>query len=442
MKINLLLICLITCYSYSQEILSLEKAIEYGIMNSNDIAIVKNDASIIKNNNHIGNAGLLPNIAITSGYNTSITSDKSELNDSIPDGFSSFISEDILNSANSKTINMSASIGLTYRLFSGFRGMYTLSKFKQQNIIADENIRYQVELKIIEIVNQYYDLLNKKNIHDIFKKSYDISLDRYNQAQSQYELGSLSTKDMLNIEVLLNEDKIRLDESFINMNSSKLNLALTIGKSEKSFSINQEFNFNNNMNIEDLLSKMNTNNSSILIADLNYQIAQNEIKLAKSSFLPTVNLVSSYGYNNINFGSGLYDSQQDFGFRGGVNIEIPLFSSNMRRKNLQNAKINLDSRSHALDEMKSTIKTSLLNAYYSYQDGLSSLQLMEKNLDTAEKNYNINKELYEVGQLSNLEYREAQLQLEQIRINYSVKLSTTKMQEYIIYQLSGQLKRN
>ena len=67
---------------------------------------------------------------------------------------------------------------------------------------------------------------------------------------------------------------------------------------------------------------------------------------------------------------------------------------------------------------------------------------MEKNLDTAEKNYNISKELYEVGQLSNLEYREAQLQLEQIRINYSVKLSTTKIQEYIIYQLSGQLKSN
>ena len=45
-----------------------------------------------------------------------------------------------------------------------------------------------------------------------------------------------------------------------------------------------------------------------------------------------------------------------------------------------------------------------------------------------------------MGQLGNIEYREAQLQLDQIRINYSVKLSTTKIQEYIIYQLSGQLK--
>ena len=144
MKINLLLFFLITCYSYSQEIISLEKAIEYGIMNSNDIAIVKNDGKIIKNNNHVGNAGLLPNIAITSGYNTSITSDNSKLNDSIPDSFSSFFPEEVLNSDNSKTISASASIGLSYSIFNGFKGIYTLSNFKQQNIIADENIRYQV----------------------------------------------------------------------------------------------------------------------------------------------------------------------------------------------------------------------------------------------------------------------------------------------------------
>ena len=44
-----------------------KQAIEYGISNSHDIAIVKNDASIIKNNNHLGAAGMLPNITISSG---------------------------------------------------------------------------------------------------------------------------------------------------------------------------------------------------------------------------------------------------------------------------------------------------------------------------------------------------------------------------------------
>ena len=75
MKKYLILIFSISFYSFSQdkEELSLEKAIEYGIVNSHGIAIVENDASIIKNSNHLGAAGVLPNISISSGYNTSLS---------------------------------------------------------------------------------------------------------------------------------------------------------------------------------------------------------------------------------------------------------------------------------------------------------------------------------------------------------------------------------
>ena len=75
-KYIVLLIC-VSLYSFSQENerLTLEKAIEYGISNSHDIAIVQNEASIIKNSNHLGSAGMLPSISISSGYNGSYTND-------------------------------------------------------------------------------------------------------------------------------------------------------------------------------------------------------------------------------------------------------------------------------------------------------------------------------------------------------------------------------
>tara|TARA_B100000427_G_scaffold106261_1_gene88180 strand:+ start:162 stop:1511 length:1350 start_codon:yes stop_codon:yes gene_type:complete len=447
MKKYLILIFLISFYSFSQdkEELSLEKAIEYGIINSHDIAIVQNDANIIKNSNHLGASGMLPSISISSGYNGSYTNDNidwifegQDVDDA--NGFSSMFSDVDIGGEKNKSLNISQSISLSYRLFNGFSGIYTLSKFDKQNTIADENIRYQIESKILEIVNQYYDLLNKNNIYTTFKTTHAISLDRYSQALEKYNFGSISKRELLNIEVVLNEDKIKMDEAFINAQSSKLNLALIIGIEASSFSISQDFNFNQNMAIKDLLSQMNNNNSSILMAELNYKVAQDELKISKSSFLPTVNLVSSYAYNYNKTGSGLFSKQEDRGLRGGISVEIPLFSGNMRRKNLQNAKINLDSRFHYLENIKNTIKTALLNAYYSYEDGLNSLELMKKNVATAEKNYAMSKELYEMGQLSNIEYRESQIQLDQIRINYSVKLSATKIQEYVIYQLSGQLK--
>lgn len=437
------------CISYSaftQEELTLEQAIEYGISNSHDIAIVKNDASIIKNNNHLGAAGMLPNITVSSGYNGSANTLNDfklnpfyQFNDGSEDMDSDFSFED-MKGTQVESSSLTTSIGLNYRLFNGFNGIYTLHKFKTQNIIADETIRYQIESKIIEIVNQYYDLLNKKNIHETFETTYNISLDRYTQALEKYNFGSISKRDLLNIEVVLNEDKIKMDEAFINRKSSKLNLALLIGVSESSFLINHSFNFNTELNIDELVQKTNSNNTSILIAELNYKVAKDELKISKGSYLPKIDFFTSYDYTNTKNEISQFSEISNNGFIGGLNIEIPIFTSNMRKKNMQNAKINIDSKSHYLENVKNTIKTALLNSYYSYMDGLSSLELMKQNLSTAERNYQISKELYEMGQLSNIEYRESQLQLDQIRINYSVKLSTTKIQEYIIYQLSGQLK--
>ena len=63
------LVFFISFYSFSQEILTLEKAIQYTLENSNDIKIAKNQVKINDNNTSLATAGLLPNIIINSGYN-------------------------------------------------------------------------------------------------------------------------------------------------------------------------------------------------------------------------------------------------------------------------------------------------------------------------------------------------------------------------------------
>ena len=437
MKYFVILIIFFTNFTFSQEVLTLEKAIEYGLTNSHDIAIVKNDAEIIKNINHIGAAGVLPNITISSGYNGAINN--SELD------FNSFLSfgEDMgssIDATQAKSVNISSSIGLSYKLFNGFSGIYTLSKFEKQNNIADENTRYQIELKILDIIRQYYDMLNRKHIYNTFKVSHQISLERYNQALERHNLGAISKINLLNAEVNLNQDKVQMEESLISLKESELNLGLLIGLPKSSFDLQHEFNFNQNLDIEALLTQTLSNNTSIVMAELNYGVAKDELKISKSNFSPSIDLFSSYSYNNRKSETSFISEQKDNGVIAGVNVEIPIFSSNMRRKSFQNAKINLESKNHSLEHIKETIKTALLNAYYNYSANLDNLVLMKKNLETIEKTAKINKELYDLGQISNLEYRESQILLDQAEIRYNSKLSQTKLQEYIIYQLSGQLQ--
>ena len=161
-----ILIILFANFTFSQEFLTLEKAIEYGLNNSHNIAIIKNDAEIIKNMNHIGAAGVLPNITISSGYNGAINNSELDLNSFLSFGDDM---DSSIDATKAKSVNISSSIGLSYRLFNGFSGIYTLSKFRKQNTIADENIRHQIELEILDIIKQYYDMLNRELVYNTFK---------------------------------------------------------------------------------------------------------------------------------------------------------------------------------------------------------------------------------------------------------------------------------
>ena len=82
------------------------------------------------------------------------------------------------------------------------------------------------------------------------------------------------------------------------------------------------------------------------------------------------------------------------GVIAGINMEIPIFSANMRRKSFQNAKINLDSKNRSLEKMKETIKTSLVTAFYTYTEGLNNLELLQNFL-------NVESELNEQTEISN-----------------------------------------
>jgi len=438
MKHYIIVFIFISFSSFSQENLTLEGAIEYAISNSYDIAIIKNDAEIIKNSTHPGLAGVLPSIIVSSGYNGSVNDSELKFNSFLDFGDENSFSD--IEASEAQSSNISSSIGLNYRLFNGFSGIYTLKKFKSQKLMADENVRYQIESKIIEVIQQYYELLNTQNIHSTFKTRYQISLDRYNRDLQRYESGSISKLNLLNSELNLNTDEVNMKEAVIALNTSQLMLSLLLNIPDTSLVLEHSFEFNNNLNIDTLLNNSILNNASILIAELNYSIAQHELKISKSNFSPTIDLFSSYSYNNRQSETSFISKQTDYGIVAGVNMEIPIFTGNIKRKSYQNAKINLASKNYSLDKIKETIKTTLLTTYFTYTKGLENLELIKKNLETITQAANINKDLYDMGQITNLEFRESQFLLDQAEINYSAKLSQAKIQEYIIYQLSGQLQ--
>jgi len=434
----LIITTLIITNSFAQQTLTLEDAIEKAINKSHQIAIIRNDKKIIDNNTQIGAAGILPNITISTGYSGSINNSNINLNDFLEFGENT----SNIDANKAKSSNLSNSINLNYRLFKGFTGIYTLQKFSKQRKLAQENLRAQIENKILDIITLYYDLLNKENIYNVLLETYNVSLDRYKKSEEKYEYGAISKIEVLNAEVDLNTDLINFKESEDNLKSAKLNLNLEIGttNTQEIYKLEKDFIFNSSLNIDTLKYLTYINNSSIIISNLNFLIAKQNLKLSKSNFSPSVDFFTSYSYNSMKSETSFISEQEDYGFVGGISVELPIFTSSIKRSQFKNAKIDIDSKQHQLNYIQESIITSLINTFYSYQSNLEKIQLQKRNLNTYEVNFEKSRELYQIGQLNSIQFRESQNNLSRFRINYSSSLFQAKIQEYILYQLSGQLE--
>jgi len=430
------LIFFISFFSFSQEILTLEKAIQYTLENSNDIKIAKNEVKINDNNTSLGAAGLLPSIIVNSGYNSSISNSEFEFNSFLDFGGGAM---DQVEANNANSSSFSTSIGFNYTLFNGFSGIYNLKKFDYLDDFSKQNLQFQIENKIIEVVIKYYEYLNKKNLYNVLKEAHNISLDRYKRAFERSKYGVSSGLDLLNAEIDLNTDLINLNNAEIDSRSTRNDLFFLIGKSDTSLFFDERILFNDSLILNDLIQKQKQKNSSVLMAELNYNIAEQDLKISKSKISPKIDLTTSFSFNKSGSETSFIIKQTDRGVFGVVSIQFPIFNGDVVRRNIKNSKLNLESKKLQLNEIQKKIELSIINTYNLYDQGLKNLEIQKENLEIFELNFQKSKELYLLGQLNGIQFREAQLNLLNFKINYSANLFNTKIQEYLLYQFSGML---
>ena len=430
------LIFFISFFSFSQEILTLEKAIQYTLENSNDIKIAKNEVKINDNNTSLGAAGLLPSIIVNSGYNSSISNSEFEFNSFLDFGGGAM---DQVEANNANSSSFSTSIGFNYTLFNGFSGIYNLKKFDYLDDFSKQNLQFQIENKIIEVVIKYYEYLNKKNLYNVLKEAHNISLDRYKRAFERSKYGVSSGLDLLNAEIDLNTDLINLNNAEIDSRSTRNDLFFLIGKSDTSLFFDERILFNDSLILNDLIQKQKQKNSSVLMAELNYNIAEQDLKISKSRMSPKIDLTTSFSFNKSGSETSFISKQTDRGVFGVVSIQFPIFNGDVVRRNIKNSKLNLESKKLQLNEIQKKIELSIINTYNLYDQGLKNLEIQKENLEIFELNFQKSKELYLLGQLNGIQFREAQLNLLNFKINYSANLFNTKIQEYLLYQFSGML---
>lgn len=411
------------------DVITLEQAIAIALEKNHNIIITNNNVVINSNNATVGNAGLLPSVTASGSISGSVTDTE----------FKVFGQpSNTVNGAGSNTT--SGSVSASYLLFDGFGNYYRFQSLKSLEEQSGVEARLQIEGTLLDVISLYLSAVTQKLNLEINNEAILISLDRFNRISKRFELGNATRLDLLSAEVDLNTDSVAFIQAQTLLQNAKRDLLVQLGEEpDQAINLVDDVSLNYELLVNDILMYSMQNNASVVLSKLTAENAMLSLKQNRSGRFPKINLTGSYDYIKNESDAGQLEFQESTGFSGGISISLNLFNGFQQETRIQNALVQLKNSEESLSLAQKSLKRDVLNIYENYETNLYLLGKEEFNLKTAELNFDRSKQLFELGQITNTQFREAQLNVSRVKQNLLRLQVQAKLSEVSLYQLSGQL---
>ena len=430
-KILITVISLISLNTNSQEVLDLKKATAITLENNLNIKISENFEKISDNNTSFLNSGYLPTISAGSNFI------KSNQNVEIktPSGLEGTL-ENIESDSNS------ANISMNFIIVDGAGRKFNYRKSKELFNKSKLEVVEVIENTIFQLYTVYFEACRLIEEQTIYKNNLDISQSRLDRKRLELEYGQSTSLEVLNAEVDFKNDSINYLNTISDLSNVKrdLNLIMNVD-SEEIFELITEVNFLEFKELNDAYSGAKENNTSLKIDNKNVSISKNEMMATKSTYLPTIGLIGSYGWNeSINDNPyAFFNKNINDGFSGGVSLSWDIFNSGRKIIANKNAKIKYENSKIEKERKMNLFFNELNSIYQTHTNNLYIFEVQEKNLETNKLNFDRNLEQYKLGRLSSIQFRDAQLKLQRAELQKNTSKYNTKISELALMKISGQI---
>ena len=427
---TLILIGALSFQSKAQQILTKKEALKITLENNYGIKIATNNIEIAKNNKNILNANFLPTVSAATGSN--YRRDNQEI--TRQDGSSTSVDGAVTKSYN-------ASVNLNYTIFDGLGRKYNYEALKETYNLSELQARETIENTYLQLFTLYFQIARLSENNNNLKEALNISKQRLERAKYKHEFGQSTKLELLNAEVDVNNDSIAFINSKQQYLNAKRSLNIVLGQQKEiTYDVETEVTFNKLVSFDELLNKVKANNVLLKKTEKNLAISEFNIKINKASYLPRIGLTTSYGWNKSqNPATSFLAQSNSNGLNAGLNLTWNIFDGGNTKTRVANSKIAYENQQILLQQQNETLENNLKNTWSMYNNKLFVLIAQEKNVTSSQNNFDRTKERYNLGQVTSIEFRQAQINLINSKTAYNNTKYDAKLIELELLQLTGEL---
>lgn len=413
------------------QVMTLKECLNKGLENNYQIRIARTDEDVSANNDSWAGAGGAPSVDLSAGYNGNIYS--RNLTDRS--------TGDITESRKVLDQTVSASVGASWTVFNGFKVLATRDKLRELHSQGELRTRIAIEDFVAQMASEYYNYVRQSIRMDNLNYAVELSRERLRIVQERYTIGNNSRLDLKQTQVYFNADSAKCVKQKESLATARIRINRLMSEEilDRYFEVSDtDIALLPSLDYLSLEQGMMESNLSLIKAESNSRVAQDELKVVNARNYPYLRLSADYGYTHNIYGSGTSSLRDNWGPDFGATIGVNLLDGK-HRTDMLNARLNIQNAELNRMDVEQSLRADLADLWQAYQNNMRLLNLEKENLLTAKESYDIACERYLIGDLSGLEMREAQISLLDAEESLLQAAYDTKICEISLLQISGRV---
>ena len=272
-------------------------------------------------------------------------------------------------------------------------------------------IRQQQErLTEAEVLQQadeaYAKVVNARELQEVAEKYKALLEELDRNVESAVRLGLKMENDRMKVQVKLSEVELQMRRAQNGVRLATMNLCHVIGVPLHT-DLQVETEYPQVNEVEGILSNDVSMRPEFAMLEAKTQLADQQVRLARSEMLPRVALLAKYGYTHgIEFNNRyLLDG---WNFAGGVTVSIPLYHFGERTNKVRAAKTQLLQTQTEQADKTEMMMLELAQAANKLDEARLEVELSEKSLAEAETSMMLSGKQYKAGVETLSDYLESQ----------------------------------
>ena len=326
----------------------------------------KNNKSI-KQNVNISRSEFLPTISLSGDQTSSQSTNKTNQSGS--------------NLSDSNLDTETKTVSIDQKIFQGFKGYNSLKKSELEVQKANFTLKKTEQQTILDAISAYFDLIFKTKNEEFNISNVNLFERQVESDSARLQKGEITLTDLAQSESSLAGANANLIKAKTELLTSKTNFERIIReKAPIIINSSERIEIKLPNTLQEAIKVAKLNNSDLLIAKLNYQIAEKDLNIEKAKLSPSASINYSKSENK-DYSSTIDEIDQETVkatiswpiIKGGENI------SSIKRSSLKKQRSLLLS-----DDAENRVVTETTNIWSKYQSSKSVLVATEAQLKAAE----------------------------------------------------------